>query len=303
MKKDLYQEITDRIIEELEKGIIPWQKPWTGVRTGAISHTTGRPYSLLNQFLLHVPGEYITFNQCKKEGGKVKKGAKAKMIVFWKVMVKPVLDKDGNQEYNEDGSKKVRGIPVLRYYNVFHITDCEGIDPKWSSEEEETPASPAQIDAAAQQTLMDYIKREGIRFEEERSNEAYYSPTFDKIHLPLMEQFDATAEYYSTAFHEATHSTGHKSRLDRFDEGAKIAAFGSVDYSKEELVAEIGAACICNELGLETSSSFKNSAAYIQSWLRALKDDKKMIVGAAARADKAVRLILNIQEEQTEAEE
>lgn len=111
MKKDLYQEITDRIIAELENGIIPWQRPWTDVRSGAVSHSTGRPYSLLNQMLLRVPGEYVTFNQCKKEGGHVRKGAKAKMIVFWKVIIKPVLDDEGNQVVNEDGSKAVRGLP------------------------------------------------------------------------------------------------------------------------------------------------------------------------------------------------
>ena len=109
-----------------------------------------------------------------------------------------------------------------------------------------------------------------------------------------MEQFDSTAEYYGTAYHEATHSTGHATRLNRFTGDAAAAAFGSESYSKEELVAEIGSACCLHELGLETPSSFKNSAAYIQSWLRVLKDDKRMIISAAARAEKAVKLIFNI---------
>jgi antirestriction protein ArdC len=117
-----------------------------------------------------------------------------------------------------------------------------------------------------------------------------------------MDQYTDPAEYYSTAFHEATHSTGHPSRLHRFEVSGKIAAFGSEDYSKEELTAEIGAACILHQLGISSPESLRNSAAYVQNWLQALKNDKQMIIGAAARAEKAVRLILN-QPEITQGEE
>ena len=299
VKKDVYQEVTNRIIEALEAGVIPWERPWTGVRSGAISHSTGRPYSLLNQFILGKPGEYITFNQCKAEGGRVKKGAKSKWIVFWKVIVKPVLDANGNPERDENGMTKTRGIPVLKYYNVFHIDDCIGIEPKWK---DKLPATPAEPNDAAETILLDYIKREGITLEQCKSNDAYYSPLRDLIHLPLAEQFSKTGEYYSTAFHEAVHSTGHKTRLNRLDPSVKLAAFGSEDYSKEELVAEMGAACILNELGLETAGTFKNSAAYIQSWLKVLKNDKKLIISAAARAEKAVKMILNIDTAAEDAE-
>ena len=296
MTKDIYSEITNRIIEELEQGIIPWNKPWTGVSAGAISHTTGRPYSILNQMLLQKPGEYITFNQCKKAGGSVKKGAKAKFVVFWKFMCKAKADENGDPVIGDDGTPELETYGILKYYNVFHIDDCEGISPKWDKE----PAKIADVDENAEDVFTGYLHREGIRFEQEKSDKAYYSPSSDYIHLPLREQFENTAEYYSTAFHEATHSTGHVSRLNRFEAGAAAAAFGSESYSKEELVAEIGSACIINELGLETQSSFKNSAAYIQSWIRALKNDKRMIVSAAAKAEKAVKMILNIQAESEE---
>jgi len=295
MNKDLYTEITNRIIEQLEQGIIPWNKPWTGINTGAISHATGRPYSLLNQFLLYKPGEYITFNQCKKEGGRVKKGAKAKWIVFWKVMPKEKRDAAGDIVTDADGKPVIIGIPVLKYYNVFHIEDCEGIEPKYGQDQESVII--ADPDENAENVFHEYIRRENISFEEVKSNDAYYSPALDLIHLPLRQQFEKTAEYYGTAFHEATHSTGHKSRLDRFGVGSSAAAFGSETYSKEELVAEIGSACILHELQLETESSMKNNAAYIQSWLKVLKNDKRMIVSAAARAEKAVKMILNIQDE------
>ena len=293
MKKDLYQEITNKIIEELENGIIPWRKPWTGVTSGAISHTTGRPYSIINQYLLRKPGEYITFNQAKKEGGRIKKGAKAQFIVFWKVSGKQVLNDDGTPATDEEGNPVIKGYPILKYYNVFHIDDCEGIESKYSNGE--LPKS-AEADAEAERIFNDYIGREKITFRNIRGDKACYSPMLDSIELPLMDQFAETSEYYSTLFHEATHSTGHKSRLNRFGSSTAAAAFGSEEYSKEELTAEIGSACILHEIGMETPQTFKNSAAYIQSWLRALKNDKKMIIGAAARADKAVKMILNVQD-------
>ena len=293
--KDLYKEVTDRIIDELESGVIPWEKPWTGTRGGAISHESGKPYSLINQMLLWEPGEYATFNQVKKEGGRVKKGAKAKVIIFWKVQAFQKKDENGAPIFDENGIPEVTGRPVLKYFQVFNVEkDCEGIELKWTGENAPETIAPDEKAAAV---FADYIRREGIRFEEEKSDKAYYSPGMDLIHLPLMEQFAETAEYYSTAFHEATHSTGHRSRLNRFEAGAAAAAFGSESYSKEELTAEIGAACILNKLGLETDSSFRNSAGYIQGWLRALKNDKRLIIGAAARAEKAVQMILNETEE------
>lgn len=292
---NVYEIISDRIIDELEKGIIPWHRPWVCVGKGygkAVSHTNGKPYSLLNQLLLGKPGEYITWNQCKKEGGSVKKGAKAKMVCFWKMLPVDKTDANGAPIIDEKTGKTAQKvIPYLKYYNVFHIEDCDGIEPKYANvTAPQVPASVAEIDAKAEQVLREYIAREGITLEEEESDEAYYSPAQDLIHLPMRKQFDKTAEYYSTAFHESVHSTGHKSRLDRLTTG-RAAAFGGQEYSKEELVAELGAASICHALGIETESSFKNSVAYVQSWLKALRNDKRMIVGAASKAEKAVALI------------
>lgn len=292
---NIYQEITDRIIAELENGIIPWNKPWTGVKSGAISYATGKPYSLLNQFMLK-PGEYATFKQVTEKGGKVKKGAKAKMVVFWKILRREKTDANGNTIRDAEGKPVMEAIPFLKYFNVFNVeTDCEGIEPRWKDKLPETPAQPLE---AAQNALDDYLNREHVKFRNERQNRAYYSPAMDCIVLPLMEQFSDAAEYYSTAFHEATHSTGHKSRLNRFAEDAAAAAFGSESYSKEELVAEIGSACILNQLGIETPGTFRNSAAYIQNWLKVLRNDNRMIVSAASRAEKAVKLILNITDKE-----
>lgn len=287
---DIYAAVTDRIISELEKGIIPWRKPWIGGADVAVSHDSGKPYSLLNQMMLGNPGEYITWTQIQKEGGKVKKGAKARMVVFWKLLPRDKQDSNGQTVLDADGNPVKEMLPVLKYFNVFHIDDCEGIKPKFAPEE--LPAVHADPVEEAEKVFSDYRARTGVKFEQANQGRAYYRPSDDLISLPLMEQFPDTAEYYSTLFHEATHSTGHASRLNRFAAGAGAAAFGSDDYSKEELVAEIGAAAILNQLGMETTGSFANSAAYIQSWLRALKEDKRLIVGAASRAEKAAALIM-----------
>lgn len=294
---DIYAEVTDRIIAELESGIIPWNRPWSGVSEGAIRRSNGKPYSLINQLLLGKPGEYLTFKQCKDEGGKVKKGAKSKMVVFWKVLHREKKDASGNVVRDENGLPVDDPIPMLRYYNVFHIDDCEGLEPKYTAEHLPDTASPVE---RAEEIIADYFGRAKLTVEHSKQNRAFYSPSRHLVSLPLMEQFEDTAGYYETAFHELTHSTGHKSLLNRFSENDGAAAFGSESYSKEELVAEIGACGILHELGLETAKSFRNNAAYIQSWLSALKNDKRLIVSAAGRAEKAIRLILGEQEDAEE---
>ena len=282
MAVNVYQLVTDRIIAELEKGRIPWNKPWTGIRSGAYSRATGKPYSLLNQLLLVKPGEYLTYKQAQAAGGTVKKGEKSQIVVFWKPLE---VEKE-----NEDGSKQKQMIPILKYYNVFHIDQCEGVKPRFV-QEVFVPVDPV---ADAEAILADYSQRSGCRIFNEQQDRAYYRPFTDEIHLPLREQFPQIAEYYSTAFHEATHSTGHTSRLNRLNTSA---FFGSEDYSKEELIAEMGSAILMNELGIETPDTFRNSAAYIQGWLKALKDDSRLIVSAAGKAEKAVRLILDLEDE------
>ena len=270
---DIYKEVTDRIMAQLENGVIPWQKPWIACGN-AISRATGASYSLLNQMLLGRPGEYVTFSQCQKEGGKVKKGEKSSMVVFWKFI-----------EQEDPDTKEKKQVPFLRYFNVFHIDQCEGLKPKHQ------PALPntANANDAADAIIRNYCERSGVKLQHQEGDRAFYQPSSDSITLPLLAQFAETAEYYSTAFHELTHSTGHASRLNRLE---KTAFFGTEAYSKEELVAEIGAATLVNAAGLETSSSFRNSAAYIQNWLKVLSDDKRFIVSAAGKAEKAVALIL-----------
>ena len=270
---DIYQEVTNRIMEQLENGFVPWERPWISAGN-AVSHATGKPYSLLNQMLLGRPGEYVTFNQCQAEGGKIRKGEKSQMVVFWKWI-----------EEKDPETEEVKQIPFLRYFNVFHIDQCEGLTAKHT---QELPGT-ADADQSAETIIADYLAREGVKLNHESGDRAFCRPSTDSITLPLLAQFKETAEYYSTAFHEMVHSTGHKTRLDRLE---KTAFFGSEAYSKEELIAEIGAAALVNYIGLETSHSFRNNAAYIQNWLQVLKNDKRFIVSTSAKAEKAVKLIL-----------
>ena len=273
---DIYAAVTDRIIAQMEQDQIPWSKPWCS-NAKAVSHATGKPYSLLNQLLLGRPGEYLTFKQCQEAGGHVKKGEKSSMVVFWKWI-----------EQEDEDTGEIKQVPFLRYYNVFHIDQCEGITAKYT--QENTFPDGASTVETAQEIINDYLERENVKLTHSEGDRAFYRPATDEIVLPLRKQFVNTAEYYSTVWHELVHSTGHPSRLNRLD---KVAAFGSEVYSKEELVAEIGAAALVNHCGLESPTSFRNNAAYIQNWLSVLKGDKRFIVSAAGKAEKAVKLILN----------
>ena len=233
MALDLYQQITDRIIKELEKGTVPWHKPWKGT-SGAISRATGKPYSILNQLLLPQAGEYVTFKQAAEEGHPVRKGEKASAVFFFKFL-----------ETEDKDTGEVKTVPLLKYYSVFHISQCEGMTPRFSAS---VPFhSDLQPDKRAEQILQDYIDRAGVTLKRQQSNRAYYSPVTDTIVVPEISQFTDKAEYYGTAFHEAVHSTGHPSRLNRISD---VAQFGSESYSKEELVAELGASFLVNYLRL-----------------------------------------------------
>lgn len=279
-KANVYDMITDRIIAELEKGQIPWEKPWTGVRSGAYNRITKRPYSLLNQMLLQHSGEYATFKQWQDLGGHVRKGAKSEIVVFWKIFE--------SKETNPDtGEIEIKKIPLLRYYNVFHISQVDGVEPL-APEHLNDEVEPIE---AGDKIINDYINREHLNFVECKSNKAYYSPSNDTVVVPLKEQYNLINEYYSTTFHELTHSTGHKNRLNRLQSGA-VSAFGSENYSKEECVAEIGSATLMSIAGIETPKTFRNSTAYIQNWLQVLRNDNKFIVSASSKAEKAVNYIL-----------
>jgi antirestriction protein ArdC len=281
---NVYQIVTDRIIEELKKEYIPWQKPWMSMRlqSGAYNRITKRPYSILNQLLLQHEGEYATIRQWNQLGGKIKKGSKAEIVVFWKLQE--------FQEEKENGEVEEKKVPLLRYYRVFHISAVDGVTPLSRPEPEEVLGIEA-----GDKVIREYADREHVLIREEYTDEAYYSPSRDQIVIPGKQQYKDIHEFYSTAFHEMVHSTGHKTRLDR-DMSQNI--FGSEGYSKEELIAEIGSAMLMCTVGIDTKQSFRNSAAYIQGWLRQIQQDERLVVSAAGKAEKAVKYILNISSEE-----
>jgi antirestriction protein ArdC len=292
--KNVYQMVTDRIIAQMEQGIIPWRKPWHGLNNAnpaevAISYETRRAYSLLNQFLLGEPGEYLTFNQIKAHGGMIRKGERSRMVVFYTQIVK-----EDPSRLDEEGNPKVVRIPVLKYYNVWNINQVDGIESKAGAVVE--PKQPINPEEAAEAIVDGYMTSSNHpKLIVKNSDKAYYCPAGDYVVVPEMQQYDDVAEYYSTLFHELTHSTGHSTRCNRKGITA-LAAFGGENYSKEELVAEIGAAMLVSQAAIPAERAFKNSVAYLQSWLRALKNDNKMIVWAAGQAEKAAKFILGITE-------
>lgn len=296
MKTDAYQMVTDRICALLEQGFIPWNKPWAMTADCAWSGIDGHAYSLLNQFMLADPqkkykswdelkddiaGEWVTFKQAADRGGNVRRGEHGRRVVFFTMVPKK----------DEDGNETDKMFPVISWSTVFKVSQCEGIKQKYHTDAD--TLYDFNPDQTADDVADGYISRQGITLLKLHCNKACYSPTTDTVTVPLPEQFQNSSEYYSTLFHELTHSTGHQSRLNRI---VKEAAFGSDEYSVEELVAEIGSASILATLGIEDSTSFRNSAGYIQNWLKALKNDKRMIVTASARAEKAIKLILGIKE-------
>lgn len=277
---DVYSMVTERIIKQLEAGYIPWKKPWANCLDGTFNRITRKPYSLLNQLLLTHAGEYATFKQWEQIGGKINKGEKAEQVVFWKIQ--EYIEKD------EAGELIKKQVPLLRYYNVFHISQVSNVLPL-----EKTDNYATKPIERAETVLQGYVKREGIQLHL-GSNQAFYRPSDDSITLPQITQFANAEEFYSTAFHECGHSTLKSFRCNREAENLG-AFFGSETYSKEELIAEICSAAILHSMGIETPDTFCNSCAYIQNWLKVLKNDKRFIVSATGKAEKAAKYILGIK--------
>ena len=275
-----YDIITDRILAQLEAGTVPWRKPWNGKAGMPRNLKSGKEYRGINVFLLHSLGYespyFLTFKQAKGRGGSVRKGEKGCPVVFWKL-----LDVDDDGELTT-----TRRVSILRYYTVFNAAQCEGIDAP-AIDVPERKHEPVQ---AAQATVEAMPNPPGIVH---GYTSAAYSPRTDIVRMPKPERFDSNEAYYSTLFHELAHSTGHTDRLNR-NLDLKLAAFGSPDYSREELVAEMGSAFLCGEAGI-LEPCIDRSAAYVAGWLKALRDDRKLVVTAAAQAQKAADFILNRQ--------
>lgn len=284
---DVYSIVTERILQSLQQGIIPWHKPWITVGSGAYNEFSGHRYSVLNQILLtHGPGPYASMRQWITAGYTLREDAHPDIVTFFKW---PDDLPEGADNTEKAEEKTIRRPPVLRYYRVYHASQVVGEVRPYYPDPELYDTEPEE---EAERVFYSYVRREGIRLEEELSNQAYYCPGTDTIHIPSIRQFERAEIYFSVAIHEAIHSTGTEARCNR--QGLKNVSFGSESYSFEELIAEIGSACILNSLGIETSRTVQNSVAYIQGWLSKLsnKNHRKWIVSACTQAERAVKFFM-----------
>ncbi len=302
LKRDLYAEITDSMVEALEAGTCPWRKTWKGTGSAFPSNaSTGKDYRGINVVMLWVAAmrrgyscaRWATFKQAKalavataKRAGRkleergrmwwdldadapfldgVRKGEKGTTIVFWKAIER------------ENAKGEDDKFWMMRVYSVFNLEQCDGI----ATGEADESRPEVELDAGAQAVADAYLETEGIDL---LAGNPAYSPRQDAVFMPPADSFEGAAEYHGTLFHELTHSTGHSSRLDR----DMSTVYGNHAYSKEELVAEMGSAFLCALTGTATDESRSNSAAYLAHWVKALKGDPKLVVGAAQQAQKAV---------------
>lgn len=289
MKQDVYQRLTDKIIADLEKGELTWVKPWSGGNMDGkvvrpLRHN-GVPYSGINVLMLwgaavecgFVSPFWMTFKQAQELGAHVRKGEKGSLVVYANTIIRT--------EEGENGSEEERTIPFMKGYTVFNVEQIEGLPAHYHAEAE-TVIDPAQRNAQAEAffAATGATVRHG-------GNSAHYSGGTDHVQMPVFESFRSPEAYYATLAHEMTHWTKHETRLAR-DFGRK--RWGDEGYAKEELVAELGAAFLCADLGL-TPEPGMDHAAYIQSWLKVLKDDKRAIFAAASHAQKAADYLHSLQ--------
>lgn len=277
----IYEMVTNIICERLEQGIIPWHRPWKG-GVPEQNYATGYVYKGINPIICSSRGfsspYWLTMNQANKLGGNVR--GSYTPIVFNKV----IKVKDAEEEDGE------RDLFLMRFYKVWNIEQCEGIDFE-NVDLKEIDFEPLE---RCEEVVENYGTCPKIRFKEQR---AYYNPTKDFVNMPQKNSFTSAETYYSTLFHELVHSTAHPGRLDR----NILNKFGDEAYSKEELCAELGAAMLCTICGI-APPVIENSAAYIQSWLKKLNEDKGMIWHCGRWAQKAVDYMLNVAEEKAEEE-
>lgn len=288
--RDIYQEVTDRIIGALENGTAPWVKPWTATTDAGMPRngSTQREYSGINVFLCWLTAmergygsnEWFTFKQAKDAGGNIRKGEKGTLVTFWKEL----RIKERNELTGEEEQKK---IPLLRHFVVFNREQIDGL-PESSA----APRATLQ-DHERHEQADRFVRATGARITE-GGNAAFYRPSTDDIQVPPLGAFTDRESFYSTLLHELTHWSGAPTRQAR-----KFGPFGTPDYAREELVAEMGAAFLCARLNIEGQLQHPE---YIANWLKVLRSDKKAVFNAASLARKATEYLAGLAGEQAAAE-
>ena len=286
---NVYEIVTEQVIKQMENGVAPWRKPW---RTESpVNLVSQKAYRGLNVFMLATQGYesryWLTFNQAKKLGGHVKQGEHASTVVFWHVGEEKTTRK-------ADGTDRKSKPFLLRYYSVFNLCQTDGLEEKLGLGN----ASPRVPSIEQCEAIVSGMPNPPAR---EQSNRAWYRPSTDSVGMPARGLFNSSEEFYSTLFHELTHSTGHTSRVGR--EGIEqLNTFGSESYSKEELIAEMGAAMLCGVTGI-AQATIPNSASYLKCWIDRLRSDSKLLISAASQAQKACDYIRNATAGTAETEE
>ena len=267
--KDIYAEVTRSIITKLGEGTIPWRRPWTP----PTNYISRKPYSGINVWLLHdgTSPYWLTYRQAMGLGGYVRRGERGTRIIYWRILDREVANGTGDME--------VRRIPLLRYYTVFNLDQCDGIVDR-------PPLEPV---GSAEDIIHGYQNPPSLEYGGSRAS---YVPSSDAVHMPAMDAFQSSAAYYSTLFHELVHSTGHSSRLDR----VLGTQYASDAYSTEELVAEMGAAYLCATSSTElVAKSMDSMAAYIQHWIGKLEGDKYLVVRVSSSAQRAADWVQGVR--------
>lgn len=275
---DVYKKVTEQIIARMESGKFSWKRPWSSIGMPQ-NYMTKKAYRGINLFITGFSTFdspfWLTMKQANKLGGKIIKGEKATTVIYWKML-------QFKKENEKTGKEETKTVPLLRYYNIFNAEQIEGIEFKEIEGNE--IGTVEKLDKIFEDMPDKPVFKTG-------GDRAKYSPTFDTITLPIKEAFESTEKYYSTLSHELVHSIGHSSRLNRVAVMSDTF-FGSHDYSFEELIAEIGASFLCAIGGINNDDTEKNTVAYLQSWIKALKNDNKFIFKASTQAQKSVDFIM-----------
>ena len=287
-RPSIYQTVTDRVLSSLKAGVIPWEKPWKAPRFkgGPFPRNfyTGKPYRGINILLLwssdYSSPFWLTFKQAQELNGTVRKGEHGTPIVFYKQLPK------GDKQREESNDEDQRAPFILCHYTVFNVEQCDGLT--LPEIEQPTPAPEIDEDEICKSIVLEWENRPALHLDSATECRAYYRPSTDSVHMPARFRFVDTAHYYSTLFHELIHSTGHEGRLHRtFGDH-----FGDELYSKEELVAEMGAAFLCAIAGIANEHTDRNTTAYIQNWISKLESDNRLVIHAATSAQRAADCIL-----------
>lgn len=297
---DIAKKVTQIVIDGLKKGHLVWKKSWksAGLDEVPMNYKSKKRYHGSNVIVLSVIqltkgytfNKWVTYKGALDLGGNVIKGEKGYPVVFWKFFESKVID--------DAGDEQIKRFPMLRYFTVFNLDQCEGFEkPEIPKADED---KPLEVIKSAEKIVSEYDKREkNLSLNVKASDRAYYSPREDMIVAPLMEQFVEKAKdelagkqsFYKTLFHEIVHSTGHSERLNR--EKGMRAYQASTEYSKEELVAEMGASMLGFKAGITNDDNLENAQAYINGWIKRLEENPDWIIWAGGRAEKAMNYVLD----------